>query len=246
MKLSIVMPCYIKTEEQLELTRNAIFSIKQSNLPAETELILIDDNSPLGAGYLREQADIYIRHSKGKGFSGAANSGLKVARGEFILCTNNDIRCASNFWEVSDKIFEDKEVFSVHPRMLLYDQPMELGNKTFKQGKERWCQSSFFLMRNEGYLFPEWGDLGGSYEDWFFWAAAREDGKKTAYTTETCFQHKDSSTTNDPSSIASREKTKGTNKQRFIDRFGSSPEEYYNNLFADQMKEDWRGFFNEF
>ena len=84
-ELSIVMPCYIKTEEQLQLTKNSIFSLRESDLPTETEFVLVDDQSTLGSGYLRSKADVYIRHRFGRGFSGAVNSGLKVARGEYIL-----------------------------------------------------------------------------------------------------------------------------------------------------------------
>ena len=130
------------------------------------------------------------------GFIKSVNDGMKLARGEYILVSNNDVWAAPNFFTVAEEIFEDRDVISVHPRMAFYQDPIEYGSKTFATGRERWCQSSFFIIRNEGYLFPEgFKGTGGAYEDWYFWSYLRDLDFKTAYTTKTCFRHKDSSTT---------------------------------------------------
>ena len=241
MTLSIIIPCYIKNEELLQLTKNAIHSFREADLP-DYELILIDDGSPMGSGYLREEADTYILHGKNCGFIKSVNDGLRVARGEYIAVANNDIRVAPNFFEVAKEIFKDKDVLSVHPRMLFYDDPIEYGESTYLEGRERWCQSSFFVL-NRGLEFPEnYKGTGGAYEDWRIWALVRQVGFKTAYTTKTCFQHKDSSTTQ---VVGEQSKHHKENAELFKKEFGEYPEDYFAKLYPEQMKEDWRSFFTK-
>lgn len=103
--LSIVIPCYLKNEELLQLTKNAIHSFREADLP-EYELILVDDGSPIGSGYLRQEADTYVLHTKNQGFIKSVNDGLKLARGKYIAVANNDIRVAPNFYRVAEEIFD--------------------------------------------------------------------------------------------------------------------------------------------
>lgn len=243
MTLSIIIPCYIKNEELLQLTKNAIHSFREADLP-DYELILIDDGSPMGSGYLREEADTYILHKKNCGFIKSVNDGLRIARGEYAVVANNDIRVAPNFFKVSEEILKsDFWIFSVHPRMLFYDDPIEYGEKTYVTGRERWCQSSFFVIKRVPCNFPEhFKGTGGAYEDWFFWAERRKLHNKTAYTTKTCFQHKDSSTTQ---TVGEQSKHHKENAELFKKEFGDYPEDYLAKLYPDQMAEDWRSFFTK-
>lgn len=240
-ELSIVIPCYIKNEELLQLTKNTIHSFREADLP-EYELILVDDGSPIGSGYLRQEADTYTLHTKNKGFIQSVNDGLKLARGKYIAVANNDIRVAPNFYRVAKEIFsEDESVFSVHPRMLFYDDPIEYSNWTYFTGRERWCQSSFFIM-NRIHYFPEYyKGTGGAYEDWCFWSQVRKIFK-TAYTTKTCFQHKDSSTTQ---IVGEANKHHAENRELFKKEFKDYPEDYYAKLYPEQMKLNWREEFTK-
>lgn len=241
-KLSIIIPCYLKSFELLDLTRNAVYSFREAELP-NYELILVDDGGEVGSGYLRDEADTYIRHKTNQGFIKSVNDGLRLARGRYIAVANNDIRVAPNLFAIAKDALADESVFSVHPRMCFYDEPLVYGDKTYIEGRERWCQSSFFAMRNQNYYFPEWFEgTGGAYEDWFFWSQIRKDGWKTAYTTKTCFQHKDSSTTQ---IIGEGSKGHGFNKEFFKNEFGDYPEDYYIKLYPDQMQMDWRGEFTK-
>lgn len=232
------MPCYLKTEELLNLTKSAIFSFQEAELP-EYELIIIDDNSPIYGGYLRDTADTYIKHKDNKGFMKSVNDGLNIARGKYIAVANNDIRVAPNFYQVAKEIFEkDPEVYSVHPRMCFYDEPMVYGDKIFAKGHERWCQTSFFLTDGGRQRFPEhFAGTGGGYDDWFYWSSVRDMGFKTVYTTRTCFQHKDSSTTQ---VMGEQSKFGKENAELFKQKFGDYPEDYYNKLYPEQMMMPWR------
>jgi glycosyltransferase involved in cell wall biosynthesis len=241
-ELSIIIPCYLKNEELLQLTKNAIHSFREADLP-EYELILIDDGSPMGSGYLREEADTYVLHTKNCGFIKSVNDGLRIARGKYVAVANNDIRVAPNFFKVAKSIFkEHARVISVHPRMLFYDEIVEYGKQTYLTGRERWCQSSFFIMRNQDDRLPEhFQGTGGAYEDWYYWAKLRKV-YQTAYTTKTCFRHKDSSTTQ---VVGESSKHHKENAELFKQEFGEYPEDYLSKLYPSQMREDWRSFFTK-
>lgn len=243
MKLSVVIPNYIINPELGLFLRTALFSILRADIP-EHEVILVDDGSPFSGGYMRDEADVYIKHKTNLGFIRSVNDGLKVARGEYILVSNNDIKVAPNFFTVAEEIFDNNEdVLSVHPRMIGYDEPIELGNKTYTEGRERWCQSSFFILKNRGQLFPEnFQGTGGAYEDWYFWSEIRGLGFNTAYTTKTCFQHKHSATT---MLLGEETKAHKENMELFKRRFGAYPEDYYNELYPEQMAMDWAKVFKE-
>ena len=242
-KLSIVMPCYVTSEELAQLTRGAVHSFNEADIDSY-ELILVDDASTWKVGELREHADTYVRHKKNKGFIKSVNDGLQLARGEFVLVTNNDVRAAPNFFKVAKEILEsDDDIVSVHPRMTYYNETMEYGDKVFAEGRERWCQSSFFVIRNNLYLFPEeYAGTGGAYEDWAYWSRLRRQGLKTAYTTKTCFQHRDSSTTQ---LVGENSKQHKSNLDLFIKEFGKSPEDYYMSLYPEQMVMHWRREFTK-
>jgi len=239
-KLSVVIPCYLIKPELVDLTKSAIYSFRQAELP-EWELVLVDDGSLLGSGYLKEEADTYIHHKKNQGFIKTVNDGINLARGELVAVANNDIRVAPNFYDVARDILEDPQIVSVHPRMLFYDDPIEYGIDTHATGKERWCQSSFFILKGK-HLFPEnYQGTGGAYEDWRYWTDLRDnEGYKTAYTTKTCFQHKDSSTTQ---IVGEKTKHHKDNAEVFKDEFGDYPENYFAKRYPEQMRVNWRDEF---
>ena len=85
------MPVWIINEELRVLTMQAIQSLGKVNL------IIIDNGSPLGGGYLRSVADIYIRNKKNLGYAKAVNQGIKLSKNEMKAISNNDIRVSPNW-----------------------------------------------------------------------------------------------------------------------------------------------------
>lgn len=258
-ELSIVIPVLILDQEGIDLTQAALHSLREALQGVESEFIIVDDGSPVGGGYLREEADIYIRHKVNEGYHHAVNDGLRIASGDYVVVPNNDIRVAPNFFEVAKEILKDREVYSVHPKMIPYDEPFSYGDLVAKTGKERWCQTSFFIVRkrnndssymaaysfdgipfNNGlFLFDEnMKGTGGAYEDWLLWTDVRRTWK-TAYTNQTAFQHLDSSTTK---KLGEQSKFHEENKEYFKKRWGSYPEEHFAQKYPDQLKVPWRPF----
>ena len=238
-ELTWVIPNYLVDQGLLHYVEQAILSLKVTNL--EAILLLIDCGSPIGGGYLREHADIYVRFRENPGFVLAANTGLRLAKTPYIGLMNNDIRLSPNAFEVARSIFfADDRVYSVHPRMIDYNEPFSYGDKDYYEGRERWCQSSCFFVRNTDtlILFPEhFVGTGGGYEDWYYHATVRKLGWKTVYTERACFQHAHSVTSR---LLGEESKKLAPNSELFRREFGLLPEEYYIKLYPEQMARDWK------
>lgn len=90
--LSIVIPVY-NVEKYLEECINSI--LQQSLEENEYEIILVDDGSTDDSGkicdkYTFDYSNIQVVHQKNKGLSGARNTGIKRAIGEYVLFVDAD------------------------------------------------------------------------------------------------------------------------------------------------------------
>jgi len=89
MKYSIVMPVLLRDPAHKEVLQATIASVREKS--TDYELIIVDDGSPFATGFLKEEADIYIRHNKNMGIAPSWNDGVAVARGEYVVVINDDI-----------------------------------------------------------------------------------------------------------------------------------------------------------
>lgn len=227
--MRVIMPCWLINEDLITLTKSAVESL------GEVKLIIIDNGSPIGGGFLREKADIYIRNQTNKGYAIAVNEGLNlVQRTKPVAIANNDIRVSEGWQKVAEEILEDPLVMSVHFKMIPYDEPFNLGNKVWITGKERWCTGSFFVMRNCG-LFDE--NFLNSLDDWDIHLRMYKKGFKTAYTNKAAYQHHDSFT---QKLIPQRTENNAKNLEYFVYKHGDTPENIWLKMFPDQMSQNWR------
>jgi len=230
--IDVIMPCWITDHETLDLTVDAINSI----YVADCRMIIIDNGSTMGASVLREKADLYIRNKENLGYAKAVNQGLKLA-GSVVAIANNDIRVSPNWWEIAEKILVNLDnVASVHFKMVGYGEDFNLGEEYWEGGKERWCSSSFFVVRN-GQLYDE--EYLNSIEDWDYWRRIRELGYTTAYTNAAAYQHKDSHT---QEKIPNRGENDLRNRKHYHEKFGETPEEWFARLYPEQLNLSWRPF----
>ena len=96
LKYSVIIPVY-NVEEYL---RECIDSILAQITSFEYEIILVDDGSSDGSGmicdeYAEKYSHIQVVHDKNHGVSHARNTGIDLARGEYILFMDSD-----DFWEL--------------------------------------------------------------------------------------------------------------------------------------------------
>ncbi len=97
--VSIVVPIY-SVEKYLP---KCVESIRNQTLK-DIEIILVDDESPDNCGkmadeYAAEDDRIRVIHQKNKWLGGARNSGMKVAKGEYIACIDADDYIAPDYCE---------------------------------------------------------------------------------------------------------------------------------------------------
>ncbi len=222
----------------------AVNSFKETD--GEFEYVVVDNNSEYGAGAVRPHADIYIKNKSNVGYTGAVNQGVKLSHGEFICIANNDIKVSPNWINVADEIFKDPSVGSAHFKMVGYDEPLVLGNETWITGKEKWCSSSFFVVRREAFDSVNGYDEGykeGGYDDWDFWHRVRHvKGWKTAYTNKAGYQHKDSSTYIAMDDGYNRTERDNRNREHFKSKFGEYAEDIWAEKYPEQMKQQWKPF----
>ena len=240
-KIQTVLPVWIFSQDLIDLTKQAIPSIKK----CKTNLFIVDNGGTMGGGYLREQADTYIRFPTNRGYAPAMNAGMKLTVSEHIAITENDVRVSDNIYNVGEEILDsEKDVGSVHFRMIPYEEPFSFGNDVWKTSKERWCSISFCIFRREALKdgFFDEGYINANYEDWDIIHRIRHiNGWKTAYTNRACYQHNDSYTQKLLDQTV-RNNEAAMNKHYFKEKFGKYPEEIWNELYPEQMEESWRPF----
>lgn len=92
LKLSVVVPIY-KVEQYLP---KCVESLLNQDLPPEDyEIILVDDGSPDGCPaicdeYARTCKNVRVVHRKNGGLSAARNSGIDVAKGQYVQFVDSD------------------------------------------------------------------------------------------------------------------------------------------------------------
>jgi len=235
--VSTILPCWITTQETLNLTQLTIESLPES------ELVIIDNASTMASGYLRSVADVYMKLDKNYGYTKAVNEGIKHSKHDLLCVSNNDVRVPDNIFKVATKIFrKNKRVGSVHFNEISYAEPFNFQNKTWITGKERWCTSSFFVIKrkaipNGGY--DEKFDGRGSYDDYDFWHRVRHvNGWKTAYTLKSAYQHWGSHSFV-TRGMEQRRAFDEINRQYFIKKWGNNPDTMFMDKYPEQWNQDY-------
>lgn len=251
--LSVVMPIWFPSvdAESMEVTQAAIDSL------GKVELILIDNGSAYGSGWINQRATTFLRFSHNRGYTVAVNRGIDLCTNEVIALVNNDIRVSPGWQEQAIEILKDSEIATLHPKMVDYNSPFATGDVLMKTGHERWCQNSFVVttrhwldqMREKesgtvyGYeQFPGHFDenygIGGGADDWDFYFRVRNLGGKTCYTNRFAFQHLHSFSLQKLG--PEREKIAKQNDDYFTSKWGIKKEDWLAKDFPDQVVQNYK------
>lgn len=121
-KVSIIIINY-NNKEYLERSINSVLAQTYGNV----ETIFIDNNSIDGSvefvrnKYLNKNIEI-IANDNNLGYSGAANQGIRISNGEYIVIMNPDVIMERDFIEnVYNYISKDKMVGAVSGKIFKYD-----------------------------------------------------------------------------------------------------------------------------
>lgn len=127
MKVSIIIPNLFENkpgrvvpdgDEPLWFAEHCFERIKK-HTGISYELILIDNGSVHGQELLKKHADVYIRFNENVGFGRGCNAGFERARGDFVVCMNNDIFVWEGWLKAMIEAYEsDKNVGVVMPALM--------------------------------------------------------------------------------------------------------------------------------
>lgn len=112
MKLSIIIPMF-QAENYIERLIQVLGKQIEGN---DTEVIFVDDNSTDSTmSRCAEICDIFLpcakvlRNEKGKGVSGARNTGIMEARGEYITFIDADDLVKDSYWQTIVQAIDDEK-----------------------------------------------------------------------------------------------------------------------------------------
>lgn len=111
--IHVIIPCYLlpdRDNELLHFTKNCIDSLRK-NTSQEYRVVIIDNGSPIGAGYLQAVASssYYIRNDENLGYAKAVNQGLQMSMyTNWIVVSNNDIEFLPGWFEAMSGAWDEK------------------------------------------------------------------------------------------------------------------------------------------
>ncbi|MCQ2451096.1 MAG: glycosyltransferase family 2 protein [Clostridia bacterium] len=174
-KVSIVVPVY-NVEKYLSVCIDSIINQTLKDI----EIILVDDESTDSSGkicdeYAKKDSRITVIHQKNKWLGGARNSGIKIAKGEYITWVDADDYIKDDYCEKLYRFAVENRCDFVLPSVYNVSENGEMLSKTTK--KDAFCNitekqrlyklliSSYnynicraFIssdIRNRGFLFDE-------------------------------------------------------------------------------------------
>lgn len=100
-KLSIIIPHYNTPKLLMVLLNNLVE--QQKKFP-QTEIIVVDDGSIFGVGWLGRYKTVRVIKQRNQGVSSARNRGLKFAEGDYITFIDSDDNVVDDYLE---KIYKE-------------------------------------------------------------------------------------------------------------------------------------------
>lgn len=129
--ISVIVPIY-NVEKYLEKCIESIISQSYKNL----EILLVNDGSPdsskdICEKYQKIDPRIILINKKNGGLSSARNAGLKIAKGEIIVCVDSD-----------DWIHEEM-IQTMYKNLEEYDADLSVCNFEIKEANGKKCSKTF-------------------------------------------------------------------------------------------------------
>ena len=214
-KVSIVMPCWFKEgqdgkygkDETFWFAWQCVMKLKERTPRQDYELILIDNGSTLNCGVpsctgettsFWEMGDVVIKNPSNLGFGPACNQGFGVARGEYIVCVNNDILVWPGWIDALINVFQQPltppagvVMPALIPGLRDANEALKLENPNFTLHAGKYGAGAEFgslwvmprkimeeIKQKDGFIFDETFQLGMG-EDRDLWKRVRLYGYET-------------------------------------------------------------------
>lgn len=125
---SIIVSMWNASPETVEVVDNLFIPGILNNLDAQTQLIMIDDQSPLKnetkslveahSDEIKKRAGnfVFVRNDKNLGFAGSYNKGMQISEGDDVLITNDDVYLTKgSVRSLFDVLRSDEKIGAVGP-----------------------------------------------------------------------------------------------------------------------------------
>jgi GT2 family glycosyltransferase len=222
MKYSVVMNSFTRREDHKDMVLGTIASVKGAS--KDYEFIIVDDGSTIPTGFMKKEADIYVRHNPhNKGIAPCWNNGKNVSRGEYVVIINDDIRVPEGWLETMSSVFEKDEKVGVVGTMVagpdvtpgLLDGEHDINHK--------WTSGYCFMFKRDRFMedFDE-QFVPFNFEDIDMWERVLQAGFKIAKAPLAIF-HAEGDTIHE----MKYDETESINLQRFIKKWDFNPKEKY-------------------
>lgn len=179
--ISVIIPCY-NTASLVSETLDSVLAQTYSNI----EVVLVNDGSSdnleeVLAPYLEDHKNFKYFSQQNKGLSGARNSGIRLADGEYLLCLDADDLIAPTYIEQCVAVLDScSDVKLVYSRAKLFgaeNSDWEFPSyslKTLLTGNLIYASA---IMRKADFdKYGPYDENLGFYEDWSLWINMLKDG----------------------------------------------------------------------
>lgn len=255
----MVVPHYIGTQELVELSTQAIKSLKKYY--PNVRVVSIDDGSPMDTSYLEDISDVVIRLEENSGFAKACNVGLtwclQQPDAEYIGQANNDIEVFDG-WAIAmlepftlfENVgitglagFKEREYKGVPLKDWRVDYITEGGLMWhFMQSGGLWLMPKDVLT--EVGLFDERFEIGGEEDVDLFLRIRDKHGYEIVMSARSMFWHKEGATRwNDeiePGFKAKNKAIEQKNYDKFAEKWGFDIRQdglrFYENVLLDETR----------
>ena len=174
MKVSIVMPVYLREEAHRDVVRQTINSIKERS--KDYEFIIVNDCSPLDCKEFQRDATTYISLIKNKGISAAWNAGKNEARADYVAIVNDDIRLPFRWLEKLVEGFSDKKTGVTAPVTGgPHIQPF-LNSGTYLQENHKFYPGYCFMLKKDRFFEDFDEQFNTNAGDIDYWVRLRKAG----------------------------------------------------------------------
>lgn len=150
MKYSFIIPCYNATEKDF---RRCLDYIKNQTFK-DYEVICVDDCSPVETPKIaKEYGFKYIRHEVNKQNGGARNTGIREAKGEYLVFCNSDDYFETNTLEEIEKVNKGQDLiivgFSVFGTVNKKDRFIPNEENTPNISKYNWNGEAMHILKRQ-------------------------------------------------------------------------------------------------
>lgn len=216
-KYSIILGTLVRKPEHVEMVKDCISLVRKYS--KDYELIIVDDSSPLDTAFLKEEADVYIRHEGGnKGCAVSWNDGLRVAKGQYLVVLSDDVSVSANWLECMSACFDK---FPNALASMTAVEHMPVGKEP--EEKRVWIPACCFMILPKtldivGYFDEQFHPF--NYEDVDYWTRLCQSGHTIARDYSVLVGHKEGQVIH---SIEDNNSVDKKNRERYMQKWGFDP-----------------------